>query len=819
MKEVHMKCLILAGGQGERLWPLSRKNYPKQFIEIQKNHSLFQETVSRNLPFCDEFIIVTKSDYRFIIEDQMKAFQGTPYRCVYEEKSKDTLHAIALACLDIVPSEYVFVVVADHVIYPRPESGNGEKDYKDCVMQAKEYARDGKISLFTLRESEINPRFGYVFGLRDDGTVGKFVEKPDAAARALIDLKKEAVYRNLGMLLFRADVFLNELRLAQPEEYYKCRAVYDERLTAGADMTYMVEDSEKTYDLQDAWKRSALIDAPTLTGNYVYYTAKAEKIFNPMHIAKSLLEKTDKLAAVRGVFLWSQIDSLEDLSATDYNAGGIVIKEDCYNSVVFNTYPEQTIVINGLDNIIVANTPDAIYVGRYGRSSEVKDIVNSHAELTNVAENGKVFYRPWGHYEELVEAEGYRIRRLFIPAGNTIPAHSLAKCSKNLTIVQGKAQIIKDGVSGVYGINSNIDIPIGCEHSISNQSEETLVMVETAVGSFENGAEIFDTDSESVSGGYVVEPLVRLLPSFKDNLWGGTKLRDVYGMNCDYDIIAEAWEMSAHKAGPSIIASGRYRGMYFDDYVKGVGKEALGWKCSPLQNFPLLVKFIDARDKLSVQVHPNDDYALEFENEYGKNEMWYVMAAEPGAGLYVGFNRDVTAEEVASRVADNTIMDILNFYETKPGDVYYIPAGTVHAIGGGNLVCEIQQSSNSTYRLYDFDRRDKFGNPRELHLKKALDVLNFKKFVPAGIESVEDSAGTVVSRCKYFEATVYDIKGQTRIPMDTSKFTSIICMSGTGKVSFLGSEEELKAGDSVFVPALEGVLTAGGNMTLILSHV
>ena len=113
-----MKCLILAGGQGERLWPLSRKNYPKQFIEIQKNHSLFQETVSRNLPFCDEFIIVTKSDYRFIIEDQMKAFQGTPYRCVYEENSKDTLHAIALACLGIVPSEYVFVVVADHVIYP-----------------------------------------------------------------------------------------------------------------------------------------------------------------------------------------------------------------------------------------------------------------------------------------------------------------------------------------------------------------------------------------------------------------------------------------------------------------------------------------------------------------------------------------------------------------------------------------------------------------------------------------------------------------------------------------------------------------------------
>jgi hypothetical protein len=133
---------------------------------------------------------------------------------------------------------------------------------------------------------------------------------------------------------------------------------------------------------------------------------------------------------------------------------------------------------------------------------------------------------------------------------------------------------------------------------------------------------------------------------------------------------------------------------------------------------------------------------------------------------------------------------------------------------------QMKAFQGTPYRcVYDFDRRDKFGNPRELHLKKALDVLNFKKFVPAGIEQVEDSAGTVVTRCKYFEATVYEIKGETRIPMDTSKFTSIICMSGTGKVSFLGSEEELKAGESVFVPALEGVLTARGNMTLILSHV
>ena len=180
-----MKCLILAGGRGERLWPLSRKNYPKQFIPMQKNHSLFQETVSRNLPFCDEFI-----RYRFIVENQMKAFQGTPYRCIYEEKTRGALNAITLAALDMQPSEYVFVVVSDHVIYTRPESGGDEKDYKDSVMQAKEYAREGFLSLFTLRETVMDSRYGYVMGLKKDGSMDRFIEKPDLTTITQIDLPK-----------------------------------------------------------------------------------------------------------------------------------------------------------------------------------------------------------------------------------------------------------------------------------------------------------------------------------------------------------------------------------------------------------------------------------------------------------------------------------------------------------------------------------------------------------------------------------------------------------------------------------------------------
>lgn len=807
-----MKCLILAGGQGTRMWPLSRKNYPKQFIQIQKNHSLFQETVSRNLPFCDEYIIITRAEYRFIIEDQMKAFQGTPYRCVYEEESRGTLQAIALACMDLVPSEFVYVVVSDHVIYTRPETGNGEMDYKDCVMKAKEYAREGNIALFTLRETVMNPRFGYIFGLREDGSMDRFVEKPNQKAIEAIDLRLEAVYRNLGMLLFEADVFLNEFRKAQPEEFAKCERVFAGR-QIGARLDYSIEG--QNYDLADA---EAGLEAGS---NYAFYSSKSERVFEELTISKDLLEKTDRLKAVKGVFLWSQIDSMEDIPETDLIMPGTVVTEDCYNTIVINYTPGQTVVVNGLDNLMVANTPDAIYIGRYGRSAEVAGIVKAHEELTKVANMGTVFYRPWGHFEQLVQEPGYRVRRVFVPSGHMIPMHSHTERSKNIAIVQGEAVITRDGTKDIYRVKANIDIPEGCQHSIANSGEEMLIFIETTVGNVASVTEdvVPAATNKVVRKGYNIEPLIKLKPAFKDYLWGGTKLRDVYGMDCDYDIIAEAWMMSAHPAGQSILDSGEYKGMRFGDYLRGAGKEALGWKCSPLQNFPLLVKFIDARDNLSVQVHPNDDYALWRENDYGKNEMWYVMAAEEGAGLYVGFNRDVSAVEVAERVRNNTIMEVLNFYPTKPGDVYYIPAGTVHAIGAGNLIAEIQQSSNCTYRLYDFDRRDKFGNPRELHLEKALDVLNFHKYVPGEIESEEDAEGTVISRCKYFEATVYDVRGETRIPMDSSKFTSIICMDGSGKLEFMGTKVDIARGESVFVPAMDGILYARGEMTLTLSHV
>ena len=309
------------------------------------------------------------------------------------------------------------------------------------------------------------------------------------------------------------------------------------------------------------------------------------------------------------------------------------------------------------------------------------------------------------------------------------------------------------------------------------------------------------------------ETMIKLTPAFKDYLWGGIKLRDIYHKPCDYDIIAESWELSAHEAGQSIVASGKHKGQKFGDYLDAVGMDVLGWKCSLLQSFPLLIKFIDAKGNLSVQVHPDDDYALEHENQYGKNEMWYVIDSEPGAGLYVGFNRDVSRKEVEERVKNNTIMEVLNFYPTNPGDVFFIPAGTVHAIGAGNFICEIQQSSNCTYRLYDYDRRDKLGNPRELHLEEALNVLCFNQYKNQKPEVQLSSYNNVLASCKYFEVEWVHVNKEIFVSVGKESFQALVCIDGSGQLQAL-ENNRLKIsfckGETIFIHAgIEKYLIVG----------
>lgn len=767
-----MKCLVLAGGKGERLWPLSRNNFPKQFIKVQKNHSIFQETIARNMAYCDEFIIVTNYAYRSIIANQMEAFQGVPYRCVFEEEGRRTTAAIVLSCMSLQPSEYVFVVSSDHLIDTGDCNG---LTYKDSILKAKEYAREGCIVLFGTTAERIESRFGYF-------TVGgeTFIEKPDR--KHIKELQGQKVFQNLGMLLFQNGTLLNELRDLHPDIYEQCKAAVGEAVAEGT-----------------------------------LYRADVLNTIEAVSIEHSVIERTEKRYGLEIGFGWSDIGSLEDLSKTELPNEGVGVVNEGSESTIINQSPHQAVVVNDLDNVLVVNTTDAVYIGRKGKSHLLKEILHDNPELESFTEQGRMFYRPWGYYEQLIEEENYRVRKVILLPGKTIYEHRHDQRSENWTVVQGTAKVTLDGVSRIYGSNEFISVAPGTAHQISNVGEGSVLFIETAIGDILHGGDMRSESAPDVTEadlGLKPDPIIKLSPAFKDYLWGGTKLRDVYGKQCDFDTIAESWELSAHPAGNCVVASGRHKGLSFSKYLETVGKGVLGWKCAPLQSFPLLIKFIDAKQNLSVQVHPNDDYALENENEYGKNEMWYVIDAEPGAGLYVGFNQDVDRDEVERRVEDNTILDILNFYPTHPGDVFFIPSGTVHAIGAGNLICEIQQSSNSTYRLYDYGRVDKFGNPRELHLQKALDVLDYRKYEPV---ELEESEGQI--RCKYFEVEILGVDGEKKALVTDDSFHSLSCIRGTGTIELNGNRATVKKGDTFFIPATNETLSIEGSMSLIISRV
>ena len=228
-----MKCIVLAGGIGERLWPLSRKSLPKQFIELQKNHSVFQETIARNIPYCDEFIIVTNYEYREIILNQMEAFQGVPYRCIFEEEPRNTAVAITLACLDLQPSEYVFVVASDHLINTADCQG---VNYKDSILKAKKYARNGRIVLFGKETNEINERFGYC-------TDAGFYEKPDRTV--IKQIGSERVLQNLGIFLFQNGTFLNEFKKLQPKLWELCNCAHNKYCVMSSGVLYK-SDTQST---------------------------------------------------------------------------------------------------------------------------------------------------------------------------------------------------------------------------------------------------------------------------------------------------------------------------------------------------------------------------------------------------------------------------------------------------------------------------------------------------------------------------------------------------------------------------------------------
>lgn len=307
----------------------------------------------------------------------------------------------------------------------------------------------------------------------------------------------------------------------------------------------------------------------------------------------------------------------------------------------------------------------------------------------------------------------------------------------------------------------------------------------------------------------------RLSPAFKDYLWGGRRLVTEFNKKCDFDKVAESWELSTHKDGSSVITGGELDGMLFRDYIEKYKDQVLGKNALAFDFFPILIKFIDAKDSLSIQVHPDDEYALKTEGEYGKTEMWYILDCDEGAGLYYGFKHEISKDEFLERIKNNTITEVLNRVEVKKGDVFFIEAGTVHAIGAGIVICEIQQNSNTTYRVYDFDRRDKFGNARELHIDKAAEVSTL-----APVEKKSDfSDNETLASCKYFTVKKAVVNGVKSFKTDALCFTSVIVTNGIGELKMDGYSFDLNKGDSIFIPAQDGEYTVSGECELIISRV
>lgn len=314
---------------------------------------------------------------------------------------------------------------------------------------------------------------------------------------------------------------------------------------------------------------------------------------------------------------------------------------------------------------------------------------------------------------------------------------------------------------------------------------------------------------------------IKTQPVFKQYIWGGSALKDKYNKDIEDNFAAESWEISCHDDGLSLVADGEFKGRTLKEVIFENKEEMLG-DCE-CEQFPLLVKLLDANDKLSVQVHPDDAFAFEHENgSLGKTEMWYVVDAKPGAHLVYGLKDGVTREQFAEAIEKGNLEELLNFVPVEKGDTFFIPSKTIHAICEGLLIAEIQQSSNTTYRVFDYNRKDANGNTRELHTEKAIAVASMEniqgkeKVVPETV-MVNNTKVSVLVNCEFFEVVKYETDGEIMISDDG--FELVVCTEGNGKLIYDGGETEFCPGDSLFIPAALKNYTISGNAEVLISRV
>lgn len=518
-----MKCIILAGGIGNTLWPLSRKNYPKQFLNICEGRSLLQDTIVRNLPFADEFIIVTNESYKEIMESQLKAFQGLRYRIIYESRNCGTFAAVSLASAFLNASDIMMVTVSDLII----EDGS----YKDSVIKAKEIAKNGAIANI-VRDLSVDDHAGIYICM-----VGTFNHSLQKIFPDVCQLKKKARRR---LKTVRRNIVVPENIMEQ----------------------------------------------------FPHFRMQAE-----------LFARMDNVVPVEAHFNYKDVDDVYDVSELGtavYEKN--IISNNCEDVLLINTASKHLVVANSINDIAVVNTDDATYISDREHIDDIKAIAKEHIEeYKPYFESSKVMFRQWGMHEILSSTEYYKVKKVTIYPKMSMKLHKHEHRLESWTIVEGTATIQIGNEVKEYTKNDTVSVPIGVPHRVSNLTDSNVIIIETGIGEIMSEAEFekkkdtdfvnIDEDSSLVS----IPDIMKLEPAFKDNLWGGTKLRTVFGKKCDYDVIGESWELSAHPDGQSVIASGIFTGMYFGEFIENTDMMLLAGRVVHLTDFLYLLSLLMLR--------------------------------------------------------------------------------------------------------------------------------------------------------------------------------------------------------------------------------
>ncbi|NBW27587.1 MAG: class I mannose-6-phosphate isomerase [Flavobacteriaceae bacterium] len=306
-------------------------------------------------------------------------------------------------------------------------------------------------------------------------------------------------------------------------------------------------------------------------------------------------------------------------------------------------------------------------------------------------------------------------------------------------------------------------------------------------------------------------------PILKERIWGGEKLKTELNKPITSNITGESWEISTVEGDVSVISNGTFKGISLNELIDNFPTEVLGTKVFNHfgKQFPLLFKYLDAKTDLSIQVHPNDELAEKRHNSFGKTEMWYIMQADEGSRIIVGFKNNSNSKEYISHLENNTLIDILDEVKVKTGDVFFLETGTVHAIGAGLLVAEIQQTSDITYRIYDFDRIDSEGKKRELHIDLALDAINYNKVETKKKYRNEVNISNEIVSCTYFTTNYLNLSGDLKVSKSASSFTVYMCTEGNFQIEYQHYIFQYSKGDTILIPASMTDFTLSGNAIVL----